>query len=237
MATSGGEPHRPGAVAALDDIPFEQLFQAWRRGGDLAAWNDRFGPIVAQVAARVRAQFGDANLAESAAQSAMKTLVRRVREGEPDSKLDRVAGPDALFGYLVLRAHHKAWKKLKDRWKQRPLPPDWEQDDETDESFDDLERIRIAVRREMGVQLHRMLERMRLELRTPRQRATFELMYRSMYGIEPLTDVEIARRVGVATRTVQRVRRKVEEHWPEIEAEGRRAVEALEAKLRSQAGL
>ena len=58
-----------------------------------------------------------------------------------------------------------------------------------------------------------------------------------MYGIEPLTDVAIARRVGVATKTVQRVRRQVEAHWPELEAEGRRAVRALEAELRRQAGI
>ena len=99
---------------------------------------------------------------------------------------------------------------------------------------DDPDLIRDAVRVEMKVQLERMLDRMNLLLGTPRQRATFALMYRSMYGIEPLTDAAIARRVGVAAKTVQRVRRQVEQHWPELEAEGQRAVRALEAALRRQ---
>jgi DNA-directed RNA polymerase specialized sigma24 family protein len=227
------------AAVALDEIPFERLFQAWRDGGDLSAWNDRFGPIVAQVAARIRARFGDPDLADSAAQSAMATFVRRMREGEPDSKLDRVDGPDALFGYLVLRAHHKAWEKLKGRWRQRPLPADWDRAAQGGQGAEDpdlQEPTRREVRREMEEQLRRMLERMNLLLGTELQRKTFYLMYRSMYGVERLTDVAIAQRVGVAAKTVQRVRRKVEEHWPGLVAEGRRAVKALEERLRSQAG-
>jgi DNA-directed RNA polymerase specialized sigma24 family protein len=240
MAINGGEPRRPAAAPALRDIPFEDLFRACRLGGDLSAWNERFGPIVAQVAARVRTRFGNAELADSAALSAVATLVRRLRVGEPDSRLDRIDGPDALVGYLVLRAHHKVWEKLKDRRRLRGWPADMdpaEPGTEADGEPGDADRIRSAVRREMEVQLHRMFERMGLLLGSPRQRATFALIYRDMYGIESLSDTAIADRVGVATKTVQRVRRKVEAYWPEIEAEGRRAVERLEWRLRRLAGL
>jgi hypothetical protein len=202
MAASGGESHRPDAAEALGDIPFEHLFQACRGGGDLAAWNDRFGPIVAQVAARVRAKFGDPDLAESAAQSAVATFLGRLREGEADSRLARVDGPDALFGYLVLRAHHKAWEKPRARWSAGPPPADWEPASpkpEGAESGGDEKLIQSAVRREMEAHLRVMLERMGLLLGTPRRRATFELMYQSMYGVERLTDVEIAQRVGLVT--------------------------------------
>jgi hypothetical protein len=224
-------------MSELDDVPFEQLFELWRAGGDLKVWNDRFGTIVAHVAARLRQRFGDRDLAESAAGSAMATLLRRVREGDPDSRLDRLDGPDALEGYIVLLAHTKAWKKLKDRWSSKHCPEGREPIDpgrETDAHQDDPGVIRDAVRTEMKVQLRRMLDRMNLLLGTPRQRATFALMYRSMYGIEPLTDAAIARRVGVAAKTVQRVRRQVEQHWPELQADGQRAVRALEAALRRQ---
>jgi hypothetical protein len=228
---------RPETMSELDDVPFERLFVVWRTGGDLKAWNDRFGTIVAQVATRLRRRFGDRDLAESAAGSAVATLLRRVREGDPDSRLDRLDGPDALEGYLVLLAHTKAWKKLKEQWSRKPCPDGLEPVDpghEPDSCEDDPDLIRDAVRVEMKVQLQRMLDQMNLLLGTPRQRATFALMYRSMYGIEPLTDAAIARRVGVADKTVQRVRRQVEQHWPELEAEGRRAVRALEAALRRQ---
>jgi DNA-directed RNA polymerase specialized sigma24 family protein len=228
---------RPEAMSELDDVPFERLFEVWRTGGDLKAWNDRFGTIVAQVAARLRRRFGDQDLAESAAGSAVATLLRRVREGDPDSKLDRLDGPGALEGYLVLLAHTKVWKKLKDQWARRPCPEGLEPVDPgpaPDVSEADPDLIRDAVRVEMKVQLQRMLDRMNLLLGTPRQRATFALMYRSMYGIEQLTDAAIARRVGVTAKTVQRVRRQVEQHWPELEADGQRAVRALEAALRGQ---
>ena len=112
---------RPETMSEFDDVPFERLFEVWRTGGDLKAWNDRFGTIVAQVATRLRRRFGDRDLAESAAGSAVATLLRRVREGDPDSRLDRLDGPDALEGYLVLLAHTKAWKKLKDQWSRKLL--------------------------------------------------------------------------------------------------------------------
>ena len=92
-------------MCEFDDVPFERLFEVWRAGGDLEAWNDRFGKIVAQVATRLRRRFGDRDLAESAAGSAVATMLRRLREGDPDSRLDRLDGPDALEGYLVLLAH------------------------------------------------------------------------------------------------------------------------------------
>jgi hypothetical protein len=228
---------RPETMSELDDVPFERLFEVWRTGGDLKAWNDRFGTIVAQVATRLLRRFGDRDLAESAAGSAVATLLRRVREGDPDSRLERLDGPDALEGYLVLLAHTKAWKKLKDQWSHEPCPEGLEPVDpghEPDFYDDDPDLIRDAVRVEMKVQLQRMLDRMNLLLGTPRQRATFALMYRSMYGAERLTDAAIARRVGVAAKTVQRVRRQVEQHWPELEADGQRAVRALEAALRRQ---
>ena len=235
--TPEDDPLRPDTMSELDDVPFERLFEVWRSGGDLKAWNDRFGTIVAQVATRLRRRFGDRDLAESAVGSAVATLLRRVREGDPDSKLDRLDGPDALEGYLVLLAHSKAWKRLKDQWSRKSCPDGQEPVDPghgPELHPDDLDLIREAVRAEMKVQLQRMLDRMNLLLGTPRQRATFALMYRSMYGIEPLTDAAIARRVGVAAKTVQRVRRQVEQHWPELEADGQRAVRALEAALRRQ---
>jgi hypothetical protein len=222
----------------LDDIPFERLFEVCQTGGDLKVWNDRFGTIVAEVATRLRRRFGDQELAESAAGSAVATLLRRLREGDPDSKLDRLDGPAALEGYLVLLAHTKVWKKLKHQWARRSCPEGLEPvapGPALDVSDEDLELVRDAVRVEMKVQLQLMLDRMNLLLGTPRQRATFALMYRSMYGIEQLTDVAIARRVGVTAKTVQRVRRQVEQHWPELEAEGQRAVSALETALRGQA--
>jgi DNA-directed RNA polymerase specialized sigma24 family protein len=242
MATNGSQSRQPDEVVRLDDVPFEGLYHVLKRGGDLAEWNDRFGAIVAQVGARLRSRFGEADLVDSAAQSAIATLVRRLREGEPDSKLERVDGPDALVGYLVLRAHHKAWIKLRSRWRSRTWPVDWEPADRRADATahaqeaDDSELIRSAVRVEMTTQLHRLLDRMNLLLGTPRQRATFALIYRDMYGVERMTDAAIASRVGVSTKTVQRVRATVEEHRPELEEEGRQAVRALEQSLRERKG-
>ena len=170
------EAQRPDAAVMLDDIPFERLFDVLRHGGDLEAWNDGFGAIVAQVAERLRSRFREAELAESAALSAVATFVRRLREGEPDSKLDRVDGRDTLVGYLVLRAHHKAWEKLHDQWRRKSWPVDLDQADLRNEpsaevaDASDSDFIRSAVRAEMSFQLRHMLDRMNLLLGTARQR-------------------------------------------------------------------
>ena len=91
MASSGVSARGPGAaVCALMTSPSSPTPQSCGRRGDLTAWNDRFGPIVAQVATRVRARFGDPDPRRSAAAlSAWRHPLRRGSDGYSDSKLDR----------------------------------------------------------------------------------------------------------------------------------------------------
>jgi len=230
--------NQPPAVAGetheveLADIAFETMFRVLCDGGSLDQWNQVFSEIVQQVSARVRAKFRDRAIADSAAQSAMATIIRRARDGA----LEGVDGPDAFIGQVVLRAHHKAWEKLRARWRYRQLPEGFDPEDPcppTDPEPDpDGGHVAEAIRREMEYQLNAMLTRMNLLLKSEQRRKTFELLYRKMCGIERLTDAEIAARLGISERTVRRVRQQVEEHWPVLVEEGLRAVRALEAGLR-----
>jgi DNA-directed RNA polymerase specialized sigma24 family protein len=233
---------QPPAVAdethdiELADIPFEAMFRVWCEGGSLDQWNQVFSEIVRQVSARVRAKFGDKGIADSAARSAMATVLRRARDGT----LEGVDGPDAFIGEVVLRAHHKAWEKLNDRWRHRQFLEGFDPVDlrtTRGAESDPQERLVLeAIRAEIADQLNAMLTRMNLLLKSELRRKTFELLYRKMYGIERLTDAEIAARLDISDRTVRRVRRQVEAQWPLLVEEGRQAVRALEARLRRLAG-
>jgi DNA-directed RNA polymerase specialized sigma24 family protein len=214
----------------LGHVPSERLFEVVRRGQNLDDWNSDFSAIVEQVAAAVRARFKNRSIAESAAQSAMATILRRARDGE----LDRVEGPQTLFGYALLSAIHKAWKKLKDRYPAWPEKFDPQVASRTTdrEASSQIAVEVAAIRAEMAYQLNRALERMNLLLKNDQQRHVFELLYRKMYQVEKLTDAAISARCGVTERTVRRVRKRVEEHWPQLVAEGRRAVQDLKAQFR-----
>jgi DNA-directed RNA polymerase specialized sigma24 family protein len=217
---------------ALADIPFEGMWTVVRAGGNLDDWNQVFAEIVKQVSARVRAKFSDKGIADSAARSAMATVLRRARDGT----LDRVDGPDAFIGQVVLAAHHKAWQKIKTRWRHLQIPEGFDPVDTSTTRHPEPDPDPLvppeAIRSEMASQLKAMLTRMNLLLKSDHRRQAFELLYRKMYGIERLTDAQIAARIGIAERTVRRVRREVEAHWPRVVEDGRRAVQALEARLR-----
>jgi hypothetical protein len=61
----------------------------------------------------------------------------------------------------------------------------------------------------------------------------FHHLYRKMYGIEKLTDEQIAAQVGVAARTVRQVRKVVEQHWPQLVNEGHWAIRMVRAQLQA----
>jgi DNA-directed RNA polymerase specialized sigma24 family protein len=227
--------------AEIAAVPFEGLIAVVSRGGSLDDWNAVFSQVIEAVAARVRARFPYSHAADSAAHSALATVLRRMKEEDHDSRLDRIDGPDALIGYVVLIAHDKAWEKIRRHRKHVPLPRDDVFLDPRPAqvepgSEDDEQVAKEAIRVEMAHQLGVILTRMNLLLKNEQQRSVFALLYRKMYGIEKLTDAEIAARTNLTDRTVRRVRRKVEAHWPQLVADGRRAMEALEAQFRRYAG-
>jgi hypothetical protein len=221
----------PSVTIELEELPLERLCEVVRRGGTLEDWNKEFGILVHRVAAVVRAKFRSDHLAQSAALSAMATVLRRARDGELD-----VEGPDKLFGHVLLVAHHKAWNKVKQNWNHRPLPA-WLEPVDThslgeDGEPDQEQLIRAALKAEVIRQLELILERMKLLLKSKQQREVFELLYRNMYEARKLTVGEIASRCRVSERTVVRVRRTVTEHWPQLLEEARCALEALKTQLR-----
>jgi DNA-directed RNA polymerase specialized sigma24 family protein len=237
MASTGlaMENESPGSeetvVDALEKLPAETLFEVWRSGGSFADWNSEFSKFVDEVEAVVRASFPNNRIAASAVQSAMATFLRRARDGE----LDRIDGPKSLFGYVVLRAHHKAWEKLKRDWAAGQLPLDFDLADPRpglgEPEPGDTLLVIAAIRAEMAYQLNLALKRMGLLLRSEHQRCVFELVYRSMYEPEKLSVAEIAERCDVAERTVGRVRSRVKKHWPYLLEEARRAVREFGAGL------
>jgi hypothetical protein len=260
----GGDPKLTNSPSTLDlgGVPFDRMFElrrgdARRPGGDatgsLAAWDEAFGEVVAQVAKRVRHQFGNEDLAGSVARSAFGTFVRRSREGAtPGDALDQVDGPDALVGYLVTIAYEKAAKRLATLRREvqasvlgeggfEAVAP--QQDRAEDE---DRLVIRKAVCAEMQAQFDRIFERLGLQVKdgqAPILYALYVQKYQDSLdpealqamlkrlGLRKLTCKEIAAKNGITERTLYNLRKKVDAQWPGLIQEATEAVRALQERL------
>jgi hypothetical protein len=242
-----------GAARDLSDLSLEALFEAVRGSGSYGAWDEAFDAIVAHVADRIRSKLRNADIADEAARSALATFLRRVSEGLLDDELDRGDGPAALIGYLVPIAFDRARNKLqivRPEVQQSvlerggfefvdPAPPPVEGALGARHAKISDEEFRARMREEIERQLDAMLVRMGLLLKKARdttleesKRAmVFYHLYQKMYGIEKLTDEQIAANVGVSDRMVRRIRDIVKSHWPQLVEEGRRAIRRLRAEL------
>jgi DNA-directed RNA polymerase specialized sigma24 family protein len=223
----------------MDGAALDELFTASRRGSR-EEWARAFESIVAQVSARVRCKFRDSELAESAALSAARTCLSRVRRGEDDQRLYRVEGPDALLGYLVLIAHGKAWEKLRARTKLRRLPEGYDPEDLAESHDDDpgdWGLINRALTLEMEAQVSGLLDRVESVLPNDLNRRVFRQLFLKKYAGEKMTDGEIAARERISERTVRRIRQKSEPLADDLVAEARVAVRSLELQLVERADL
>ena len=146
----------PETMSELDDIPFERLFEVWRTGGDLKAWNDRFGMISSR---RWRHGFA----VDSATRSWPRAPPGRPwpRCSDGCAKATPTASSTGSTGRVRSKATSSCWRTQgleeaegpmgaagrvrRDLSRSNPVPPD--------DSEDDPALIRDAIRVEMKVQL------------------------------------------------------------------------------------
>jgi DNA-directed RNA polymerase specialized sigma24 family protein len=209
------------------DIPFEILESALRRG-DLGAWDDALGEVVRRVSAAVRRRFPDIDLGNEAAQSALRTFLRRARAGE-----FHLHGPRDLVGLLVRIAHCKAARHCREARRQpgplesEPTAPAPEAEPPEQEEF----RKRL-LREEMARQLRRMLRQVRGLLQEGFCRDILPYWFARTYEGQKVTREEIARAVGCSVPTVSRAFHEIGAKWQPLLQEGRQAVGELAARLR-----
>jgi DNA-directed RNA polymerase specialized sigma24 family protein len=219
--------HGEGAVP-FGDIAFEELMTE-RFGGDVEAWNHAFSNILEAVMAAMRRRFGDPDLAEDVAQSALRTFIRRVRHD--DKSTLKFEGPHELEGFLIVIAFRKAIRELRKDVRHREtllrLARTGGGDSQSNDSGE-REQLRTAIR----AQFERMLEELKLSLKSIKGRKVSRDIIKNIYHNITIDDDAIARKASCSTRTVGRVRREIEQIWPRIVEEGQRAIRELEAELR-----
>jgi DNA-directed RNA polymerase specialized sigma24 family protein len=215
-------------------VPFEELVDALRAGEDLSAWNAVFAQILERVKQAVRRRFPDEHLCDDAVDSACRTFLRRVQQGE-----FTLQGPDALIGLLVLIAYRKATRMYRAELREPGLLQPADLDRVAGESGIETlpepsggEGSRAVLRTAMAEHLAEMLEQMRRSCKNALHAKIFDRWFRKECGVEKITYEQIAANAGASERTVRRASEEFRKDWEPLVAEARRMIREFAEALR-----
>ena len=233
----------------LADIPFARLFQVIWDKGSLARWNQEFHIISEHISQIVGSHFQDLDLGWSAAQSAFRTIVRRLQgEGSvtdparpsSDEALCLIEGPNALFGYLLMTAFDKAGIKLREDGRAVPLSrlESWGFDPPAPESASDedqeeaSQRWAETINRQVARQYQRLIKRISdAQSSDPRKALVLPILL-GHYRLQQVSDIRLSEETGISTVTIRKARKAIVEQWDEEVQGARRALDAFTSKLR-----
>lgn len=204
MSTEPDRTDDPRKILAAGLV--KRLVALCDRGASLEDWNDVYADTVANVASRLRQRFGpgDQPWIDSAAASAMRTVLRRVVAKDAPDQTDlplRPTGPDALLGLLVLIAFDKVYeKKIRDNDDENPSVSTAEREDEEQKRLVDE-----AIRDEMDRQLNILLARLCL-LGGGQKTLVYRLLIEKEAGIADRSYEQIRALAGVTAYSLRKAR-------------------------------
>jgi hypothetical protein len=186
------------------------------RGTAEGWWLEPVGPsdyavLCGLALERLIERFGATDLVEDAASSAVRTTLRRQRDGELTISREQTS---ELLEFIVVHAIERYHALRRQRaFKLAFDPPDPASAEVQDQAS---KEARMRVLREA---LDDLLNRMAPYLENKRHRAVFRLLFENEYRERRWTQAEIAARSGTSERTVRRVRQTFVEVWlPLVEA-------------------
>lgn len=180
--------------------------------------------VVGTVRRILSARFGDGSVIDEAADSALRTFLRRVREdGLPRE------GADAIERFLVETAFTKAYRlrsRIGPSLVADPVDPTSAVDPSPADPDQERERARI-----MNRYLRATIARMESYLKNERHRRVFRSLLRACYGGPGRSHEEIAAEAGCSVRTVERVHQTFRRRWQPLVEEARREFRDLMSRF------
>ncbi len=198
--------------ADFDDLILE-LRNAENGGSQPGHVHEAFAEIMRLVQRALSRRFSDPHLCDDAVQSACRTFLRRLKEGE-----FTFDGFDDVISLIVLVAYRKGIRMMQVREQAQgsldsvgPIdssPAGVEKQIE-EEELKNQQRIHDELIKKIDEMLHVVLANFSDEKKQWIVRCWFE---KEFCGSR-MTYEEIARKVGLSVRTVRRVRAEIEELW------------------------
>ncbi len=230
------------AADLLRSVRFETLAHLANDQAPIDAWVDAFGDIVATVAGQLRPRFRGSNSGriDSAARSALRTILERVRDGSIRDQKGSIGETlalnprslDSLLGMLILIAFDKIYEKKR----REAVDLDSIASSAEREVVEQQRLVDVAIRDEMARQLEVMFARLRFldNNKDSEQAQVHLLLLLKRLGVEDLSFEQIAQSAGVTNYSVGKTRETIDKYWPDLEKAGQKAIENLARRLRRE---
>ncbi|MGO9924222.1 MAG: hypothetical protein ACLQIB_57220 [Isosphaeraceae bacterium] len=211
----------------LDDLSLDRLVDLIHERADRGCASDPEieGYLVA-VYQRIRQalteRFGDRDFVDDAADSALGTLLRRIRAGESLGD-----GRGTIADFLATIALDKAFACQRRReFNLGPDPADPSPTPADEAMRTESEAERRYLHQLMQQELDNALAEMEPYLENERHRTIFQILFDEAYGGAKRSNTEIAVEARCSVRTVERVRRDFRSLWLPRVTEARRSLRA-----------